>query len=277
MASNCVRNVLINTLQAGAIPNHVAFIMDGNRRYSKIHGMTIAEGLFRGSQAMTKTVEGCFMLGIPVVTVYTFSIENFKRPKEQIEPVMEVLKDLFIEYAQPGGLLERYQCSIKVLGRLDLLGDDIKETIDIVVKRSCRQTTRFLNVYLAYTSRNEIARAVRVSAEECCRGKISPSDITAQSLARRMYAVDDPPVDILVRTSGVHRMSDFLLWQCHRDTDIQFVDPLWPEFGICDLFFVIVRWQRSKRRVELHTPNIGVLLTCFICVVMSLLPLFYFL
>ncbi|KAJ5441695.1 hypothetical protein N7491_004101 [Penicillium cf. griseofulvum] len=265
MDSDYAQNILIKTMQEGAIPIHVAFIMDGNRRYSKVHGMTIAEGLFRGSQAMTKVVERCFLLGIRGVTWYTFSIENFKRPKEQIDPVMEVLKYLFVNYAQPGGLLERHQCAIRVLGRLDLLDDDMRETIDIATKQSCHQTKRFLNVYLAYTSRDEIARAVRVSAEECCRGKISPTAITAQSLAARMYAVDDPPVDLLVRTSG----------QCHQDTDIQVVDTLWPDFGLRDLFFVIVRWQRNQCHVDLQKPNIGFLVTCFIFVFMSLSSWFY--
>lgn len=222
-------------------------------------------------------MEGCFLLGIPGVTVYTFSLENFKRPREQVDQVMEVLKYLFVEYAQQGGLLERYQCAIRVLGRLDLLDDDMRETIDKVVNQSRHQKKRFLNVYLAYTSRDEIARAVRVSAEECCREKISPTAITAQSLAARMYAVDYPPVDILVRTSGVHRLSDFLLWQCHQDTDIQLVNTLWPDFGIFDLFFVIVRWQRNINRVDLQKPSIGFLVTCFIFVLMSVSSCLYFL
>lgn len=202
--------------------------------------------------------------------MYTFSLENFKRPREQIDPVMRILKDLFIEYAQPGGLLEKCHCAIRVLGRLDLLDDDMREIIRKAMEASRHQKERFLNVYVAYTSRDEIARAVQATASGCCLRRALPSSITAMSLAAQMDAPNDPPVDILVRTSGVCRLSDFLLWQCHQDTSIQFVDPFWPDFGMCDLFFVILWWQRNVHLVNLQKPSIGFLVTLFIFVLVSI-------
>ena len=204
------------------------------------------------------------------VTVYAFSLENFKRSKEEVDQIMRLGKFQLAKYCRPGELAERYQCAVRVMGQLDLLDDDFRETIDKAVETTRHRKERFLNLCMAYTSREEMAHAIRVTVKECCLKKISPSTITAQSLTAQMYISDDPPVDIMVRTSGVNRFSDFLLWQCHQDTHIQIVDVMWPDFGMCQLFLVIIRWQRRMHAADIQKHPNGFLLTPFIFAIMAI-------
>ena len=182
---------------------------------------------------------------------------------------MKLLQYQIIECIRPGGLAERYECTFKVLGRMDKLNEKTKEIVEKAKSETSRWNKRTLNLCVAYTSRDEMVSAVRATAQQCRDSNISPTSIAADSLTARMYTAGDPPVDILVRTSGVNRFSDFLLWQCHEDTDIQIVDTLWPDFGMRNLFFVIVRWQRNMRRVDSGPPRKGFLSAFFIVVLLS--------
>lgn len=175
---------------------------------------------------------------------------------------MNLFKFQIYELCKPGGLAERFQVSIRVLGQLDLLDEDLKALLRQIMVDTRNRTGGFINCCVAYTSRDEIvtamSRAVRSS-----QLKHSSADITDEVLTRYMYTADDPAVDVLVRTSGVSRLSDFLLWQCHEDTDIQIVDAMWPEFGIYHLFLVIVRWQRKQMNIgqaNIQTAVGGVLI-----------------
>ena len=146
-----------------------------------------------------------------------------------------------------GGKVERYDLSVRAFGCLDMLDNDTRETLMDVVERSRHGTWGVLNLCVAYTSQDEITRAMRKTVE-CCSSVLpaTTTQITPQTLTNNMDTANEPPLDILVRTSGVTRLSDFLLWQCHQETDIQFVDALWPEFKSWDLFLVISMWQRRK-------------------------------
>ena len=216
-----------------------------------------------------EVLEECFQSGVKGVTVYAFSLENFKRSKEQVDQIMRLFKFHLAKYCLPGEFAEQYQCAVRVVGQLDLLDDDFRETIDNAMETTRHRKERFLNLCMAYTSREEMAHAVRETAKECCLKKSSPT-ITVQSLTAQMYISDDPPVDIIVRTSGVYRFSDFLLWQCHQDTDIQIVDVLWPDFGMCHLFLVIIRWQRRMHAANVQEVTYGFLLASFIFALMAI-------
>ena len=174
--------------------------------------------------------------------MYAFSIENFKRPKEEIDHIMFLMQHQLAEHGPVGGLIPRYDLSIRLLGRWDMLNDSAREVLMGVVDGSRHRTGGILNLCVAYTSQDEMTRAMRKTVEDSS----IPSSITSQSLADNMDTANDPSPDILIRTSGVTRLSDFLLWQCHQETDIQFVDLLWPEFKPWDLFLIITKWQRSK-------------------------------
>ncbi|KAJ5936841.1 dehydrodolichyl diphosphate syntase complex subunit SPAC4D7.04c [Penicillium verhagenii] len=247
LESSFVEETLINSLQVGAIPAHIAFIMDGNRRYAKAHGMPVAQGHFFGGVALKRTIHLAFSSGVKCITVYAFSLENFHRPKEQVDDLMALIKWQLSQIIQSAEAREKESPSfaVKVLGRLDLLSADLRETIQ-TVEEMTRHSERTVNLCIAYTSHEEMSRAVRGTVEECYRGRLTCSSVTAETLSARMYTGADPPIDILVRTSGVYRLSDFMLWQCHQDTDIQIVDGLWPDFGVWDLFLVILRWQRKR-------------------------------
>lgn len=216
-------------------------------------------------------MELCYELGVKCVTVYAFSLENFHRTADEVDQLMQLLQYQILECIRPGGIAERYQCTFKVLGRIDRLNDKTRKTIEKATSQTSHWKKRTLNLCMAYTSRDEMARAVRETVQEYYHSTISPLRITADSLTASMDTAGDPPVDILVRTSGVNRLSDFLLWQCHRDTDIQIVDTLWPDFGMRDLFFVIIRWQRHIRHRDSSGPRNGFLSAFLILALLSVI------
>ncbi|PIG81931.1 hypothetical protein AARAC_002247 [Aspergillus arachidicola] len=219
--------------------------MDGNRRYAKAYGIPTAKGHYLGAEAMSNVIEGCFLCGVKGVTVYAFSLENFNRSKGEIDQLMKLFKFQIHEICKPGGLAERFQASIRVLGQVGLLDEDLEELLLQTMADTQNRVGGFINCCVAYTSRDEIVTAMR-RAVRSSQLRHSSADITDEVLTRYMYTADDPAVNVLVRTSGVSRLSDFLLWQCHEDTDIQIVDAMWPEFGIYHLFLVILRWQRKQ-------------------------------
>lgn len=264
-----MRGLLINTLQQGPIPHHIAFIMDGNRRYAKLHRMSIGKGHYLGSQALIgvggraifsinqiadyiKIVESCFQLGVDNITAYAFSIENFHRPNEQVQQIMMLFEIIILLYCRPGEFADRNRVAVRLFGRLDLLDDDLRNTVCKAARRTHCHKERTLNLCIAYTSREEITSAVKSTVEQCLHEGLTPADITTQSLTDHMYIPESPPVDLMVRTSSVSRLSDFLLWQCHQNTDIEILDPLWPDIGMKDLVTVILRWQR-----RMHHRNRG--------------------
>ncbi|KAF7170380.1 hypothetical protein CNMCM6106_005109 [Aspergillus hiratsukae] len=236
---NRTRDLLMNIARQGPIPEHIALIMDGNRRFARTHDMPIEQGHRLGAAAMTKVLEACYTAGVKVITVYAFSIENFQRPRDQVESLMALLREQIAIYSAPGGMAEQFDVAVRVLGRLELLDEQTREAITNAVEKTRKPKRGIFNICMSYTSRDEMTRAIRRSVEEC-----PPTATTAQLLSDKMDTADNPPVDLLIRSSGVYRLSDFLLWQCHQDTQIQIVDTLWPEFGIWDLFMVLLRWQR---------------------------------
>ncbi|KAJ5109116.1 hypothetical protein N7456_005791 [Penicillium angulare] len=263
---------LINTLRQGSIPNHIGFIMDGNRRWANSRGFPVAKGHYLGSKALLKTVESCLMLGVKSITMYAFSIENFNRSNDQVHQLMALFKFMLIDYSRPGKIADQYNMSIRVVGRLDLLDDDFRKKIDYAIKRTGGNTNGVLNLCVAYTSRDEVSRAMKETVHQCCEQGLPVESITDKSIAAHMDVTDDIPVDIVVRTSRVQRLSDFLLWQSHRDTDIQIVDVLWPDFDLWQLFLVILRWQRKQDGFEpARASGISVPFKLFSCILMTIL------
>lgn len=191
-------------------------------------------------------------MGVGAITVYALSIENFKRSKEELEDLKFLMQQQFAQNGTLWALISQYDFSIRLLGRLELLDDSTRETLLSAVNQSRHGTGGIFNVCVAYTSQDEMTRAMKKTVENCSS---LPSGITSQSLTENLDTADHPLPDILIRTSGVTRLSDFLLWQCNQDTDIQFVDRLWPEFKPWDLFLIIARWQRSKSVSERGQPK----------------------
>lgn len=297
-----------------------------------------------GFEALARILEVCYKSGVKVVTIYAFSIENFKRSKFEVDALMEMARVKLSQMAQHGEILDRYGAKVRILGRLDLLRPDVLAAVNRAVEMTSNNGDCVLNICFPYTSRDEITTAVRdtvaeysqplpstrpssissrtpfseshitqniraqaqvskgeevpsdseaasessgdgettkhktpngvyengssfsssstlhlAGQQDAASGKapatepavgkeslvfMSPETITRQTLSEHLFTHDNPPLDLLVRTSGVERLSDFMLWQCHEDTEIVFLDVLWPDFDLWQFLPVMLRWQR---------------------------------
>ncbi|EEH40718.2 hypothetical protein PAAG_02694 [Paracoccidioides lutzii Pb01] len=344
-----LRELMIGALREGPVPQHVAFVMDGNRRFARHHRIEKLEGHNLGFEALAKILEVCYKAGVRVVTVYAFSIENFKRSKYEVDALMDMARVKLAQLSQHGDLLDRYGASVRVLGRRDLLKPEVLEAIDKAVELTSRNGDAILNICFPYTSRDEITTAIRDTVIEYStpldrtqlprsnrsrrafsethikesiqreggmpngidtdstllqpRGKregrsssadppsehpssyssatttrqdagkiptipegytsyppnsdqlifLSPETITSQTITDHMLTAGCPALDLLIRTSGVERLSDFMLWQCHQGTEIVFLDTLWPNFDLWTFLPVLWEWQwRIRKQCSRH-------------------------
>jgi ditrans,polycis-polyprenyl diphosphate synthase len=362
-----LRETLIGSLKCGPIPKHIAFVMDGNRRYARKNKVETVEGHHLGFEALARILEVCYKSGVKVVTIYAFSIENFKRSKYEVDGLMDMAKTKLVQMSQHGELFDRYGASVRILGDHSLIREDVLEQVNRAVEMTKHNHETVLNVCFPYTGREEITHSIRETVREfseppkrirqkrpfsethiqrnilnrtlsavaeedlelqhhtnhkhhdhdhpvpqtpeyCTRedGHTLISDaestefseqdletssniqynssqtsrnsspihkahsttsmssssngrsrknmpdaeaITAEILTRNMYTADAPPLDLLIRTSGVQRLSDFLLWQCHETTEMRFLGCLWPEFDLWQFLPVLLEWQWKQRRV----------------------------
>ncbi|KAL2823926.1 putative undecaprenyl diphosphate synthase-domain-containing protein [Aspergillus cavernicola] len=336
-----LRDLLVGAIKQGPVPQHIAFIMDGNRRFARTHRIETVEGHNLGFEALARILEVCYRSGVQVVTIYAFSIENFKRSKFEVDALMEMARVKLSQMAQHGEILDRYGAKVRILGRLDLLRPDVLAAVNRATEMTQNNGDRVLNICFPYTSRDEISGAIRDTVSEYSKplrssrsssslprtpfsedhitqtirsrttnGKLedssmefdslsesstlgeddtqkpshpnivyqsetalssaatlhlpdqtkgrkaeftpeaeppvfkSPETITRQTLTDHLLTRENPPLDLLIRTSGVERLSDFMLWQCHENTEIAFLDILWPEFDLWQFLPVLLRWQR---------------------------------
>ncbi|KAH9816341.1 dehydrodolichyl diphosphate synthase complex subunit [Teratosphaeria destructans] len=345
-----LRELVIGALKQGPIPQHIAFVMDGNRRYARQNKIETVEGHHLGFEALARILEVCYKSGVRVVTIYAFSIENFKRSKYEVDGLMDMAKTKLVQMSQHGELFERYGASVRILGDKSLVRPDVLEQVDRAVEMTKHNDQAVLNVCFPYTSREEITHSIRETVREFSTPKVrlgdavkrgfseshiqrnirrrqlsdvseedvpskhdmqdltngdaatgtsdaesteiseqdldsssqlqaassqtshstspdlqptkliaskqvnskqrlpDPEMLTADDLQRNVYTYDAPPLDLLIRTSGVYRLSDFMLWQCHEDTEIRFLNTLWPEFDLWQFLPVLVEWQWLQRR-----------------------------
>lgn len=353
-ALNQLRSLLIGALRQGPVPRHVAFVMDGNRRFARNHRIETIEGHHLGFEALARILEVCYKSGITIITIYAFSIENFKRSKYEVDALMDMAHTKLSQLIQHGSLLERYGAKIQISGQRSLVKPDVLEAVDRAVELTKNNGRAILNICFPYTSQDEITTAVRETVREYSRptprnmteqrrsfseshivhniqarrlsAQGSPSllkavrsnspassgaasdteeslsssattlypdsppednpleqtpgedadllkpppplshashhddskdlaatypdaeTITSAVLDAHMFTAGLPPLDLLVRTSGVERLSDFMLWQCHEKTDIVFLSCLWPDFDLWHFLPVLVEWQWKRRR-----------------------------
>jgi undecaprenyl diphosphate synthase len=229
---------------SGSAPRHVAIIMDGNGRWAKKRRLPRVAGHRRGVEAARQVVRAAGDLGIEVLTLYAFSSENWRRPAEEISDLMGLLRRFIIddidELAEAG-------VRLRVIGDYRAFQPDVVRLIDDAIARTAANSRTTLAVALNYGSQNELARAARLLAEQAAAGALDPSTITADSLDERLYTADLPPVDLLIRTSGERRLSNFLLWQAAY-AELLFVDTLWPDFGRDELAAAVEDFARRERR-----------------------------
>lgn len=240
---------VIRVLKAGPVPQHVAFIMDGNRRFAQKENIAKAEGHSKGFDKLSETLQWCQDIGIREVTVYAFSIENFKRTKEEVDTLMSLAREKFRKLLEERDKLHERGICIRIIGNTALLPEDIQRFMAEAVLLTRNNTKAFLNVAFSYTSRDEMAHSIRTVAEGFAQGKLQQDDIDEQLLSRCMYTKHGSDPDLLVRTSGEVRLSDFLLWQS-ATTVIYFTEALWPDFNIWHLFGAVFYYQRCQWQVS---------------------------
>jgi undecaprenyl diphosphate synthase len=227
-----------------AVPVHVAIIMDGNGRWAKARGLPRTIGHQRGAEAVRRTVRGAAELGIGYLTLFGFSSENWKRPAAEIDDLMGLLR-LYLrgEIAE----LDRNGVRLRVVGERERLGPEIVRLIEDAEERTRSNARLNLTVALSYGGRAEIARAARLIAAAVKAGEFEVEDIDETCFARYLLTAGIPDPDLLIRTSGEQRISNFLLWQSAY-TELLFLDRLWPDFSKDDLEDAVREFSRRDRR-----------------------------
>jgi len=225
-------------------PRHIAIIMDGNGRWARQRSRPRTFGHAEGVEALRRTVEAAGDLGVGYLTVFGFSTENWRRPIEEVNALFDLLR-LYV--ARDLDRLAREGVRVRVIGDRDNLQKDILEIIDRAETRTRGNDKLNLTIAFNYGGQDEIARAARRAAEDVRAGKIAPADINPHSFARYLDTADLPPPDLLVRTSGELRLSNFMLWQAAY-TEFVFVETLWPDFDKPALEEAIDTYRRRERR-----------------------------
>ena len=229
---------------SGAIPTHVAVIMDGNGRWAQGRSLPRPLGHAAGMAAVREAVEACLATGVAVLTLFAFSQENWQRPADEIAALMSLLEE-YIE-REMSDLRER-RVAVRFLGELDRLVPSAREAVDRIVATTAGGDALALNICVSYGSRAEITRAARLLAEDAAAGRISADQVDEEALARRLYTAEWPDPDLLIRTSGEQRLSNFLLWQLAY-AEFHVSPVLWPDFTRQHFFEAILDFQRRDRR-----------------------------
>jgi tritrans,polycis-undecaprenyl-diphosphate synthase [geranylgeranyl-diphosphate specific] len=238
---------LAKEVKSGEIPKHIAIIMDGNRRYAReVLNAAPSEGHKLGRDKLEEVVHWCMDLGVRNLTVYAFSTENFKRDPEEVEYILDLLKVTLYKFAEDKDVHSR-RLSIKVIGDRDLLPDYLLEAVEYAESRTKDYDDYHLNIAVAYGGRQEIARAVREIAEGVKSGSIAIEDIDEELISDHIGAISVTDPDLILRTSGEIRISNFLLWQMAY-SELYFTDVFWPGFRYIDLLRAIRTYQQRKRR-----------------------------
>jgi undecaprenyl diphosphate synthase len=235
-------------LQSGSdvfdMPRHVAIIMDGNGRWAAARGLPRVEGHRRGVEALRKTVRAASELGISVLTIFSFSSENWSRPQSEIRDLLALLRR-FIRNDLAD--LHKSNVHVRVIGERDDLPSDIRTLLEEAEDLTRHNDGLMLVVAFNYGARQEIARAARRLALEVLEGRLSADDITPELLARHLDQPDLPDPDVIIRTSGEQRLSNFLLWQAAY-SELVFVPIYWPDFDRAALESAIAEFRRRERR-----------------------------
>ena len=229
------------------IPQHIAIIMDGNGRWAKAHGKERVYGHMQGVESVRRVIKACPKYGIKYLTLYTFSTENWGRPAEEVNALMELMCS---SIASETPELCKQGVSVRILGDRSALSEKVNASIDDIERKTAGGKTLTLLLAFNYSSRSEITRAVRMIAERAVAGDLKVEDITEQTITENLYTADIPDPDLVVRTSGECRLSNFLMWQASY-SELYFMDVLWPDFDEAQLVNAIEAYNKRDRRFGL--------------------------
>jgi len=240
------------SLDKQKLPRHIAVIMDGNGRWAKMHTIGRIFGHKKGAEAVRTTVRTCREIGIKYLTLFAFSVENWSRPSEEIDALMSLLEEYLDKETKE---LNEQGIKLQTIGNVDSLYKTVLDKLDNSVKVTAGNEGMILNLALSYGGRDEIIEAVKKIVEETQRGKIQLKDITKEKFGNYLYTNNIPDPDLLIRTSGEYRISNFLLWQMAY-TEFFFTNVLWPDFGKKELLKAIAEYQKRERRFGLTSEQL---------------------
>jgi undecaprenyl diphosphate synthase len=235
---------LLDSINKEKLPSHLAIIMDGNGRWAKQKGLLRALGHENGTKSVKITVETCAKLGVKNLTLFAFSTENWNRPKHEVDTLMRLLiSSLKKEFES----LQKNNIKLNCIGNIDLLPLKTKNELLEVIDKTQFNDRMTLTIALSYGSREELLNAVKKISYKVKNNIISIDDIDESIINQHLYTHNLPDVDLLIRTSGEHRISNFLLWQIAY-AELYFTEVLWPDFKEEDLYEAIISYQKRERR-----------------------------
>jgi undecaprenyl diphosphate synthase len=234
------------------VPRHIAIIMDGNGRWAQRHHLSRIEGHKKGLDAAQAVVNACEELGVKIITLYAFSKENWRRPRREVNALMKLLQEYLRKRQKE--LLER-NIRLNILGDLQDLPAAVRDSLEDTVRKTRQKDNLIVNLALSYGGRSEIVAGVRKIIDEIEAGRITKGDITPETFSHYLFTDDIPDPDLLIRTSGELRISNFLLWQIAY-TELYFTPTLWPDFGKEELIRACLEYQSRERRFGLTAAQI---------------------
>ncbi|MDH4132766.1 MAG: isoprenyl transferase [Gemmatimonadota bacterium] len=240
MSDELLRQVQLH----GSVPAHIAIIMDGNGRWARTRALPRPFGHKAGMSAVREVVEGALAAGVEVLTLFAFSQENWQRPAEEIGALMDLLEEYITRETQD---LRAQGVAVRFLGDLDRLGPSARAAVDRLMEHTAAGSKLALNICISYGSRAELTRAARLLAAEAAAGRLDPAEIDEEAISRHLYTAAFPDPDLLIRTSGELRLSNFLLWQLAY-AEIFVTSVLWPDFTRAHLWEAIRAYQQRERR-----------------------------
>ena len=226
------------------LPAHVAIIMDGNGRWAKKRLLNRIQGHEKGAETVRTIVRTCREIGIPHLTLYAFSTENWQRPRIEVEALMVLLKRFLVE--ERSELMEN-QIRLNAIGQVESLPKDVRKQLHGTMQLTAENKQMTLHLALSYGGRSEIVRMVRAITEKLASGSLPDEDITEETVARHLYTAGIPDPDLLIRTCGEMRISNFLLWQIAY-AEIFVTDTLWPDFNREEFLHILDAYQKRDRR-----------------------------
>ena len=234
-------------VRSGEMPRHIAIIMDGNRRYAEeVLGEAPMEGHRLGRKKLEEVLHWCLDLGVNILTVYAFSMENFKRDEEEVDYLMDLMEQSLYEFADDEDV-QANRVAIRVIGERDALPERVQKAMDYALEKTAGFEDHTFNLAIAYGGRQDITNAVRGIAGDVLFGKLEVSDISEHTISRYISTTGMPDPDLVLRTSGEVRVSNFLLWQLAY-SELYFTDVYWPGFRHIDFLRAIRTYQQRVRR-----------------------------
>lgn len=237
---------LLQEISRGKIPHHIGIITDGNRRYARLFGMSVDEGHVAGKNKLETVLDWCREIGVKIVTVYAFSTENFRRDKGEVAFLFKLINQALLDLVVDERVT-KYHIGVKVIGEKINLPDFLIQTIAKVEESTASNKDFRLNLAISYGGREEILNAVKRMLSDGLEGKLTPSDVNEQKFREYLYDSTVPDPDLILRTSGEERVSNFLLWQSAY-SELYFTDVYWPDIRKLDFLRAIRSYQMRQRR-----------------------------